>query len=265
MPSEEKNVRPAPGESRDDFIGRCIGHYTAGGYDSSQAAAICYRIWREGKNAEPTASIAKDYMVLIKKDAAKNLYVIQATTDDIDRQGERVIPSGIRNLDRFLKTGSILYAHNWNAFPIGKPLDGYAGEKVLLMDIAFAETDLGREAKYLYDEGFLSSFSIGFLPDYEAIDVIDGVTTYKAWDLLELSGVPVPANEFATIMREAESRRGAPLAAISKMLTLDLEQRSATIPAPAGDLGDRELSLDSPLVGVADRYTEKRRSRLWTN
>jgi HK97 family phage prohead protease len=204
-------------------------------------------------------------MKLIKSDPEANHYVVQATTDDVDRQGERVIPSGVRNLDHFVKYGSILYAHNWSGMPIGKPIGGRVSDKVLLIDLAFADTELGREAKYLYDNGFLSSFSIGFLPDFEKIDDIDGVRTYKSWDLLELSGVPVPANEFATILRAAESRRGSPLAAIAQMLSLDPEQRSATSPAPAGDLGDRALSLDSPIVGVADRYTHSRRSRIWTD
>jgi len=201
---------------------------------------------------------------IVKGDKGENRYSVRATTDDIDRQGERVIPSGITNLDHFLKTGSVLYGHNWGAFPIGKPLSGKATDKELIIDIAFADTELGKEARYLYDEGFLSSFSIGFLPDFEKIDVIDNVRTYKSWELLELSGVPVPANANATILRDAESRRGSPLAAIAKMLTLDHDQEHATDREPAGDREEREPSVKSPIISVAEKYEKKGRS-IWTN
>jgi HK97 family phage prohead protease len=158
--------------------------------------------------------------VLVKK--AKGVYTVRATSSAVDRQGERVIPSGVRNLDQFIKTGSILYGHNWSGQPIGKPLAGRVSDRELLIDIAFAKTELGSEMEYLYSEGFLSNFSIGFLPEYKSIYVDDaGVRTYPVWDLLELSGTPVPANADATMLRAAGQRRGAPLTAIAKMLEGD--------------------------------------------
>ena len=40
--SEEKFVERNPGESENDFIGRCIPVLKGEGYDDDQAAAICY-------------------------------------------------------------------------------------------------------------------------------------------------------------------------------------------------------------------------------
>jgi len=47
MDLEIKNCTPEPGESEDEFIGRCVGIMESKGRDPSQAAAICHRIWDE--------------------------------------------------------------------------------------------------------------------------------------------------------------------------------------------------------------------------
>ena len=46
--SEEKFVKPSPGESEDDFIGRCMSQVTGEGYPQDQALAICYSYWEDG-------------------------------------------------------------------------------------------------------------------------------------------------------------------------------------------------------------------------
>lgn len=38
-------VKPEAGESKDQFISRCIGEEVTAGYDTPQAAAICYSYW----------------------------------------------------------------------------------------------------------------------------------------------------------------------------------------------------------------------------
>ncbi len=203
--------------------------------------------------------------LMVCKDAKANRYTVRATTDDIDRQGERVIPSGVTNIEQFLKTGSILIDHNWSVKAIiGKPLDAKVSDKELLIDIAFADTDLGQEVKYLYDEGFASTFSIGFKPEWKAFKIIEEVPTYLVWELLELSGVPVPANASATILRDAASRRGAPLTAIAKMLNAHEESGSeGSMPTGAASETAAGNRSASPLVGVANRYMNNKGGRLW--
>jgi hypothetical protein len=38
-------VKPEAGESKDQFVSRCIGEEVSAGYDTPQAAAICYSYW----------------------------------------------------------------------------------------------------------------------------------------------------------------------------------------------------------------------------
>jgi hypothetical protein len=45
LPYREEFVKPSPGESKDDFIGRCISVVRGEGKPEDQAAAICYSYW----------------------------------------------------------------------------------------------------------------------------------------------------------------------------------------------------------------------------
>jgi hypothetical protein len=38
-------VKPEAGETKDQFVSRCIGEEVSAGYDTPQAAAICYSYW----------------------------------------------------------------------------------------------------------------------------------------------------------------------------------------------------------------------------
>ena len=42
------------GESKDEFISRCIGEEIGAGYEQSQAAAICYSYWDKDKMSKIT-------------------------------------------------------------------------------------------------------------------------------------------------------------------------------------------------------------------
>ena len=132
-------------------------------------------------------------------------YTIIATTDDIDRDGDIVMPGGVSNLDKYLKDNPvILFGHNYSQPPVGKAVDGRVGEKSIELDIEFADTEFGREVKYLYDNGFMNSFSIGFIP--KDSKVVEGQWYWTEWELLEVSAVPVPANSAANIIRSIESK-----------------------------------------------------------
>ena len=62
---QEFVIEPKSGESQDEFIGRCIGIEIDNGYESDQAAAICYSKWNEmgsdKKKAEELADSYNDY------------------------------------------------------------------------------------------------------------------------------------------------------------------------------------------------------------
>ena len=64
--------------------------------------------------------------------------------------------------------------------------------------ITFADTPFARETFKLYAEGFLRGWSVGFIPEeWEVLTDDDNKFSgyhITAWELLELSAVPVPAN-----------------------------------------------------------------------
>jgi HK97 family phage major capsid protein/HK97 family phage prohead protease len=129
---------------------------------------------------------------------------IVATTNDIDRDGEVVDPLGVTNLEAYLaKNPVILWQHDHRSAPVGKAVSASRGDDRIEMSIEWADTQLGREVRYLYDNGFMSSFSIGFIP--RKSENRGGVHTWTQWELLEVSAVSVPANPMANVIRSAES------------------------------------------------------------
>jgi hypothetical protein len=51
-------IIPKSGETRDQFISRCIEIEIGAGYDASQGAAICYTKWREQKMKKANQRVA---------------------------------------------------------------------------------------------------------------------------------------------------------------------------------------------------------------
>jgi phage head maturation protease len=148
-----------------------------------------------------------------------------ASRSSMDRQDEEIDASGW-DLKHYRKNPVIPLFHDYGRFPIAKSLWEKISPKDkpegLLFKPKFAETEIGNEAYYLYKEGFMSAFSVGFDPmEWE----VDGETYSKAlngdfgiWqkdyvqkkrkkprckylkqELLEISGVIVPAHPDALI------------------------------------------------------------------
>jgi len=158
-----------------------------------------------------------------KIEKGNNKYRIIASTGTPDRDEEIIMPNSFKNLKSFLSTNPvILWAHDYSKPPIGKAIGGKITDDALLLDIEFADTDFGREVKYLYDEGFMNSFSVGFIPK-EWDRNPDGKLVFTEVELLETSAVPVPANAQANIMRAVKSK-GVELKEIEKIFTVKDEQ-----------------------------------------
>ena len=153
-----------------------------------------------------------------KMQKSEDKYTIVASTGMVDRDDEIILPSAFKNLKSFLKDNPvILWAHNYGTPPIGKAVDGKITDEALVLNIEFAETEFGKEVKYLYDNGFMNSFSVGFIPkDWERDP--DGKLVFTDVELLETSAVPVPANAQANIIRTAKSA-GMELTEVEKLFT----------------------------------------------
>ena len=199
-----------------------------------------------------------------RKDAANpDQYVITATTSAIDRDGEIVEPTGLTNLQDYLKNNPvILYAHDWQGLPIGKAVAGAILENRIELTIEFAKTDIGKEVKYLYDNGFLNAFSVGFkiLADGYKQEARDGrmIGVISKWELYEVSAVPIPANQFALIQRGAEAD-GVSLKSINAIIQKSDSKQDAT-QANAENVA----ASAAKYAGLVDQYNENQRRSTWT-
>lgn len=123
------------------------------------------------------------------------------TTPKLDRDGEVVVPTGIRNRDAYMANPLVFWAHEWAynpaAEPIGKAtrLDVF-GDRIE-SSAEFAPTAKGQNVRALVEGGFVRRTSIGM--DRMIAQLRAGVPHIVEWDLLEYSIVPLPANADASI------------------------------------------------------------------
>lgn len=108
--------------------------------------------------------------------------------------------------DEFDKNPVFLAHHDDKEFPIGKVVShklgqDSAGIPTFEIGVLFAETDDGQEAKYLYENGFMSAVSIRFRPmEYMFNDAEGGYDVFTC-RLYEVSAVSIPANQEALIIK----------------------------------------------------------------
>lgn len=119
------------------------------------------------------------------------------STSGRDRHNESVDASG-GNFANYKKNPVVLWAHDYSKPPIGKALWIKRDGEGVVSKVKFANTPFAQEIFQLYKEGYMKAFSIGFMPDFNNIEDGDGDKkprrTYKKWEMLEYSAVPVPAN-----------------------------------------------------------------------
>jgi len=184
------------------------------------------------------------------KQQEEDIFRITASTSDVDRDEEIVEPSGVNNLDFYLKYNPvILFAHDhWTRPPIGKAVAGQVKPRSLELDIEFAPTPFAQEIKSLYEGGFMNSFSIGFIPvKREYTD--EGIAVYTEFELLEVSAVSVPANANATIQRALEGacQKGLEFPIMESIIGRNESKRSK--PEPKGESAEKRR-----ILSLADVY-----------
>jgi phage head maturation protease len=141
--------------------------------------------------ADPVAST-------LTVDAGKMAIRSVITTDQPDRAGDVVVPTGLRNAEEFLLNPVVLWAHNRSSVPpIGEcqwidiQPHRIVAETRFAQNVPFAE-DVFR----LYEQGILKGWSIGFIPRVakRIIGSQPNALKVETWDLLEYSAVPIPEN-----------------------------------------------------------------------
>src|SRR6056297_283118 len=181
---------------------------------------------------------------------------IVATTNDVDRDGEVVDPRGVKNLNSYLSANPvILWQHRHNEAPVGKATGGRVFENRVELDIEWAPTPMGQGVKALYDNGFMNSFSIGFIPTKSEDRA--GQFVWSEWELLEVSAVSIPANPMANVIRSAE-KDGLDLVTLkgmyreaSPVAEMTADQEVATEPeSKQEETENKETNMDEKNIDV---------------
>lgn len=124
-----------------------------------------------------------------------------ASTPDVDRDKDRVIATGAR-LDNFLKNPVLMYGHNYRDpwALIGKAADLQVDAGGINFQPELREpvndSDPMTVIRALWDQKLLRAASIGFNPTKWMENEVGG-RDFVEWELLEISIVPIPANQNA--------------------------------------------------------------------
>lgn len=196
-------------QDADDNENEPIGAALANGVDKEQLENFIqgYIATRPKKNLELDPEVG----VIYKTEDGQSVYGVDATydvkqkiaiasTDVMDRQGERVSQEGW-DLKNFKKNPLLLWGHDHSKIAVGNAknihIERTGGKPQLVFTPVFHDkTDDARALGALYDEGWMNSFSVGFIPK----DMDGATSTYLKQELLEISACNVPANPEATMM-----------------------------------------------------------------
>jgi len=131
-----------------------------------------------------------------------------ASTADIDRDNEKLLPSAFAETIGSFKSNPVILATHQHRLDSGSsPVIGSAlpgsikiTENELSFTMQFATTALGEEYWTLYRDGHMKAFSVGFIPlewSDEKDEKLGYIRTLTKVELLEISAVPVPSNRRA--------------------------------------------------------------------
>ena len=167
--------------------------------------------------------IRKTFIIEAKAiDADAGIYEAMISTEDVDRDGDVIRADG-GDIENYLRNPVVLFGHNYYEARavVGKALEiervSDAGVRARWQ---FAGPEVSEEADLvhrLWAGGFLNATSIGFIPrewkerEDENGEKLRRGYEYTAWELLEFSIVPVPANQNALrLMAKALSMEETP-------------------------------------------------------
>ncbi len=139
-------------------------------------------------------------------DEAAKAVLAYVSTFEWDRHGER-FEKGAWDLENFKKNPVVLWAHDSRSLPIGKAVEIVEDEKGLLAKTVFnMEDSFAAKVFQLFKDGFLNSFSVGFIPKEFKYEDREGQKekgfVITGSELLEYSAVSIPANPGAQVSKE---------------------------------------------------------------
>ena len=183
-----------------------------------------------------------------------------ASTDGMARDGKALNPEDF-HLDNFRRNPVFLWVHDYwgQHLPIGRVPNVEATGGQLLADVEFDQADeFARAVESKYRRGFLNAVSIGWQ------DVQEGKRTWH--DLLDISGVPVPADPNALKLDEARALASLDLE-IQGLLGQFAGGNRGAIPPHSTDKAPEDMAWDGPGEMAKCEATESalRRIAAWVD
>lgn len=141
-------------------------------------------------------------------DVEKRQIRFLASTPDVDRDGEKILPTAFeKSIPGFMKNPIFLPSHK-NRLDNGEPpvigviVSAWVDAKIGLWTVVkFAVTELAEKWWVLYRDGFMKAVSVSFLPIKSHYEVIEGkqILTFDEVEWLELSACTIPSNRGALV------------------------------------------------------------------
>jgi len=207
---------PNSGESRDDFIDRCMSDDEAVNDfpETDQRFAFCNSVWEQNKetNSMKKNKIYKSSFEFKASDEEKREIVAIGSKEMVDRDGDIVVvgktPTEGININEFKKNPVVLFAHDYNSLPIARAERVWKEDKKLMFKLKFPEPEissLGDSVYKLMKGNYLNALSIGFSPDWEKAEPNEktGGFKFNNTTLLEVSVVPVPSNPMSLVQSKS--------------------------------------------------------------
>lgn len=197
----------------------------------------------------------------------EQVYRFVASTDTVDRHGERILVSAWK-LDNYKKNPIILFGHDaWSLEnAIGKAVAIEIQENKLVIDVVFSQAnDRAQKVKAMVEEGILNMVSVGFIP--KKIETIDGIPTITEAELLEVSIVQIPANPEAESIRRLGFKMNdtgevefEEVKAEETKEEAPVEEPKVETPAPEVEIPKEEEKIEEPAKDDEDEEVEAEES-----
>jgi HK97 family phage prohead protease len=198
---------PRDGESRDDFLDRCMSDNEAVNDfpDTDQRFAFCNSVWEQNKEqGKMNKKIYKPFNIEVKDVSEETREIVAiGSQQKADRDGDIIKVDGI-DIRNYKKNPVVLWSHNHSDPPIGRASKIWKDGKKLMFKIQYADPETYSFADTIYKltkNGYINAFSIGFVPNWD--DAIPnektGGYTFNKSELLEVSAVNIPANPVALV------------------------------------------------------------------
>jgi HK97 family phage major capsid protein len=176
------------------------------------------------------------------------------STPGVARDGHRILPGSWASKDHdgltaFRANPVFLWAHDAEEPPIGRVIDISESSGILSGAVTFADTDFADTILRLYKDGFLNACSIGWTPiegtPARGSDRAIGAYDFTKCELLEISGVPVPADVGALATARAAGLDLSPLAAWAERR---IESKDVSMPTSELQALQRAAAGSAPRV-----------------